>query len=151
MASAPATDGASDVIDVLTDQHNRIEVLFGELEIAADERRQGVWDELVRLLSEHEAVEDEVVHPLARDTIVGGFDVVRDLVEEERKIKQMLLRLIDAGTGWERFDDEVTQLRDAVLAHTRNEEQYEFPQLRDSVPTEQLRELAVAVRPAVAA
>jgi hypothetical protein len=38
-----------------------------------------------------------------------------------------------------------------VLAHARNEERFEFPQLRDRLPAEQLRQLASAVRPAVPA
>jgi hemerythrin superfamily protein len=151
LENVPATDGVPDVVDVLMEQHNRIEALFHEMEVATDERRQAVWDELVRLLSAHEAAEDEVVHPLARDQIVGGFDVVRDLLEEERTIRQSLLRLIDEGVASDGFDEAVMQLRDAVLAHARNEEQYEFPQLREHAPAERLRALASAVRPVVPA
>jgi hypothetical protein len=151
LENVPATNGAPDVIDMLVEQHRRIEALFHELEVATDERRQGVWDELTDLLSAHEGVEGELVHPLARATLVGGFDVVRDLVDEERTIRQLLLRLVDAGVGWAGFADAVTELRDAVLSHARDEERFEFPQLRDQVPAEQLRELASAVQPAVPA
>jgi hemerythrin superfamily protein len=149
--AAATDDGPADVVDVLTEQHNRIEALFYEIAVATDDRRQAVWGELVDLLSVHEAAEDEVVHPLACAAIAGGFDVVRDLLDEERKIKQLLVRLIDAGVDSDGFDDAVVELRDAVLAHARNEERFEFPQLRDRLPAEQLRQLASAVRPAVPA
>jgi plasmid stabilization system protein ParE len=153
LENVPGTDGdgAPDVIDALIGQHRRIEALFNEVEAAADERRQAVWDELVGLLSAHEGVEGELVHPLARATLVGGFDVVRDLVDSERKIRQLLLRLVDAGVESPDFADTVTELRDAVLSHARDEERFEFPQLRDRVPAEQLRELASAMQPAVPA
>jgi hypothetical protein len=151
LENASATAGAPDVIDVLVEQHRRIEALFHEMEVATDERRRAVWDELVDLLAVHDGVEGEAVHPMARDAIVGGFDVVRDLVEDERKIKQMLVRLIDIGVDGEGFGAAVTGLRDAVLAHARDEERHEFPQLRERVAAEELRQLAAAVRPAVPA
>jgi hypothetical protein len=151
LENVPATDGVPDVLDVLMEQHRRVEALFGEIDVATGERRRAVWEELADLLCVHEAAEDEVVHPLARDGIIGGFDVVRDLVDQERKIQQMLVRLIDAGVDSDGFDDAVIELRDAVLAHARDEERLEFPQLREHVPAEQLRRLASAVRPAVPA
>jgi hemerythrin superfamily protein len=153
LENVPATSGSGelDVIDVLMDQHERIETLFHELDVAADERRQSVWAELVDLLCAHEGAEGELVHPLARATIVGGLDVVRDLIEEERKINEMLARLIDAGVGSAGFADAVGELRDAVVAHARNEERFEFPQLREQVPAERLREMAAAARPVVPA
>nr|WP_277349831.1 hemerythrin domain-containing protein [Planosporangium thailandense] len=139
------------MIDALMEQHRRIEELFYEMEIATGERRRGVWEELVDLLAAHEGVEDELVHPITRNAVVGGFDVVRDLVDEERTINQMLLRLVDAGIDSDDFEDGFSELRGAVLSHVRNEERFELPQLREQVPAAQLRELAAAVRPAVPA
>jgi hypothetical protein len=140
------TDAAPDVIDVLLEQHSRIEALFYEIEVAPEERRQAPFDELVRLLAVHESVEEEVVHPLARDRILGGHEVIRDRVEEERELKQMLVRLIDAGTGWDGFETALLELRDAVLTHAGHEERFEFPQLREHVPAERLREMAGTAR-----
>jgi hypothetical protein len=132
---------AGSVLDVLSDQHTHIESLFYECEVATDERRHTVLDELIRLISEHEAIEDDVVHPLARDIIPGGFEVTRDLVEEERHVRRMLTELVDAGVEAEDFDDDLANLRDAVLSHAAHEERYEFPELRERVPADRLREL----------
>ncbi|MGC9670838.1 hemerythrin domain-containing protein [Planosporangium sp. 12N6] len=151
LENVPPAEGAPDLIDVLTEQHRRIEALFEEVEVATGERRRAAWEQLVELLSVHEAAEGEVVHPLARDRIVGGFDVARDLVEEERTIRQLLLRLADGGIEDEGFESGVTELREAVRAHARNEERFEYPQLRDRLPAGELRELAAAVRPTVPA
>src|SRR6266536_2361451 len=144
-----STTGVPDVVDVLTDQHTRIEALFYDVEVATDERRRAAFDDLVRLIAAHEAAEEETVHLLARDRLPGGFEVIRDLFEEERQAKELLVRLIDRGVEWEDFDDDVITLRDAVLTHTRHEERSEFPQLREQVPVEQLRELAATARPFV--
>ncbi len=144
-----STAGVPDAVDVLTDQHTRIEALFYDVEVATDERRRAAFDDLVRLIAAHEAAEEETVHLLARDRLPGGFEVIRDLFEEERQAKELLVRLIDRGVEWEDFDDDVITLRDAVLTHTRHEERSEFPQLREQVPVEQLRELAATARPFV--
>jgi hypothetical protein len=145
-----STATAPDVVDVLTDQHTRIEALFYDVEVATDERRRAAFDDLVRLIAAHEAAEEETVHLLARERLPGGFEVIRDLFEEERQAKELLVRLIDHGVEWEDFDDALITLRDAVLTHTRHEERTEFPQLRETVPVEQLRELAATARPFVA-
>nr|WP_240939855.1 hemerythrin domain-containing protein [Planosporangium flavigriseum] len=152
LENAPAISGERDLIDVLTEQHRRIEALFGEFDVATDERRQSVWAELVDLLRAHEGAEGELVHPLARDRIVGGFNVVRDLIDEERKINELLTPLIDADVSEEGIAAAIGDLRDAVTAHARNEERLEFPQLREHLPAEQLRAMAsAAARPAVPA
>jgi hypothetical protein len=132
----------TDVLDVLANQHTRIEALFYDIEVATDERRRTAFDELVRLVAAHETLEEEAVHPLARDWLPGGFEVIRDLVEEERQTKRMLIELVDVGVDSADFEDRLVILRDAVLSHARHEERSEFRQLRERVPAERLRELA---------
>ena len=82
------------------------------------------------------------MHPLARDVIPGGLEVSRDLVEEERHVRRMLTELVDAGVEADDFDDDLANLRDAVLSHCAHEERYEFRELRERVPAERLGEVA---------
>jgi hypothetical protein len=134
-------DGTADVVDMLTDQHSRVDALFYEIEVGTDERRQASVDELIRFISVHEAAE-EIVHQLTRDHLPGGFDLIRDLFQEEREIGQALIGLADGRTDREDFEDRLEILHDAVRSHFGHEERAEFPQLRERMPAELLRELA---------
>jgi hypothetical protein len=140
-----------DVVNLAIEQHSRIEALFYETEVAVEERRSAPFDELVGLIAEHEAAEADTVHRLVRDRVPGGFDVTRDLVEEERLIRQMLLGLINGGVQAPNFEDDLIILRDAFLSHVGHEERFEFSQLRERVPADLLGQLAEPFIPAAQA
>lgn len=139
-----------DVVDLLLAQHGRAEELFSVLATAEGDERQAAFHDLVRLLSVHETVEEEVVHPLARHHIDAGDDVVDARLAEERQAKELLGDLIDRGPEAPDFAARLAQLRQAVLAHATYEERYEFPRLRQAVSSERLRAAAAAVRAAEA-
>jgi hemerythrin superfamily protein len=139
-----------DVVDLLVAQHARIEELFAATLEAIGEARRDRFHELVRLLAVHETAEEEVVHPLARQRIDAGAEVVEARLAEERTAKRMLADLYDSGTDDPGFEAGLRRLRDAVLAHATYEERYEFPYLRQQVGAEQLRDAAAAVRAAEA-
>jgi hypothetical protein len=96
----------------------------------------------------HETAEEELVHPLARQTIDGGEGIVDDRLAEEYEAKEMLSALYDAGTDAPEFDERLLELRGAVLTHARHEERYEFTRLREADDAGRLRSLAAAVRAA---
>ncbi|MFF5219293.1 hemerythrin domain-containing protein [Micromonospora sp. NPDC000442] len=149
---APATPGPQeDVVDLLLAQHARIEQLFLLVIGGTGDTRRDAFDDLVKLLAAHETAEEEVVHPLARSLPGGGGDaMVDERLDEERQAKETLQTLIAAGVDADGFDTGIILLRDAVLAHARHEERYEFPLLRQHVPADRLRALAAAVRVAEA-
>jgi hypothetical protein len=137
------TDAERDVVDLLEAQHARIEELFLLVGASAAEVRRDSFAELVRLITVHEAAEQQFVHPLARTG--GGDAMVEDRLREEQRTNDMLGQLVEAGVGHPTFDTTLLVLREAVLGHCRSEEMYEHPHLRDSLPDEDLRELAAVV------
>lgn len=141
-------DPDPDVIDLLLEQHARIEMMFYEIELLEGPRRRAAFDDIVRLIAVHETAEEESAHRLARERLLDGDELVTVRMEEEREIRRMLVRLVDAGVDYPGFDEALLLLRDAVLAHIRHEERFEFPQLRELVPADRLHELAFAVRAA---
>ncbi|WCN79388.1 hemerythrin domain-containing protein [Micromonospora sp. LH3U1] len=148
----PTTPGPQeDVVDLLLAQHAQIEQLFLLVIGSTGDTRRDAFDELVKVLAAHETAEEEVVHPLARTLPGGGGDaMVDDRLDEERQAKETLQTLIAGGVDADGFDTGIILLRDAVLVHARYEERYEFPQLRQHVPSGRLRSLATAVRAAEA-
>jgi hemerythrin superfamily protein len=142
---------ATDVVDLLLQQHARIEELFVLTAGAQDEAKRDAFDDLVHLLAVHETAEEEIVHPLARSLpSAGGDAMVDDRLAEERQAKQMLTTLIDDGVAADGFDNALLLLRNAVLTHARHEERYEFPHLRQHVAVERLVALAAAIHAAEA-
>lgn len=148
----PATPGpAEDVVDLLLAQHAQVEQLFLLVIGSTGQTRRDAFDDLVKLLATHETAEEEVLHPLARTLPGGGGDaMVDERLDEERQAKETLKTLVQGGVDADGFDTGIILLRDAVLAHARHEERYEFPLLRQHVPADRLRTLAAAVRTAEA-
>jgi hypothetical protein len=147
-AAGPAEpDGAQldddrDIVDLLTDQHARIDRSFRRALDASPADRPTALGELVRLVAVHEIIEEEVVHPLARRLDPDGHTADR-LFEEEHVISDALTDAVRARSAG---DEGVTgAVRAMMRAHFRDEERYEFARLRRDVPQSLLRELADAV------
>jgi hemerythrin superfamily protein len=144
MTTPTTTD---DVVDLLVGQHMQIRDLFTEVAHATGTARKEAFDRLVRLLAVHETAEEEIVHPMARRQLDGGQDLIDDRLSEEKQAKEALAHLESLGPDHPEFDAALDALRQAVLAHARSEERYEFGYLRQHAGPQ----LATALRQAVAA
>ncbi|TMR32002.1 hemerythrin domain-containing protein [Nonomuraea zeae] len=142
--------GETDVIDLLLAQHALIRDLFDEVERASPGGRGEAFTRLVRLLAVHEAAEEEIVHPYARRKIDGGDGVVDDRLVEERQAKELLMQMDQAGPQAPDFRENLLALRAAVESHARNEERYEFAQLREQTSPAERRSLSTGVKAAEA-
>ena len=142
-----ATGTREDVVDLLLKQHDEIRSLLDTVERSSGERRKQKFDELRRLLAVHETAEEEVVHPYARRKL-GGDDAVDELVDEEKKGKEVLKRLERVETGSPDFLPLFRRLRTSIEAHARHEEESEFPQLRIKGSTDELTGMATLVKAA---
>jgi hemerythrin superfamily protein len=146
-ASGDVADGANgeqDVVDMLTDQHRQIGRLSQRVLQSGGDDRHAAFGELARLIAVHEVVEQAVVHPLTR-RLEPDEHHADHLLDQERRISDALENAIRADA-----DGEIGALRDMLLSHTRREEREEFPVVRKAVPANELRQLAQAVREAVA-
>jgi hypothetical protein len=151
MSSRPETMSETEGIELLQHQHSVIHDLFIEVAAASGSERVQAFDRLVRLLAVHETAEEELVHPLARRHMSDGERlVVDDRLEEERKAKELLRELEELGPRAPGFDTLLLQLRDAVLAHARSEERYEFNWIRHRALPGELRLLATGIKAAEA-
>lgn len=144
--SRVTTASRQDVVELLIDQHNQIKSLFNQLRTARGTARRELFEELVRLLAVHETAEEEVVHPRARMNIVAGDQVVDERLREEHEAKRALAELYDLGVDHPEFDAKLADLAKAVAEHARREEEEEFRYLREKLPTDQLTNMAGAVR-----
>ncbi|WP_336207327.1 hemerythrin domain-containing protein [Nonomuraea sp. LPB2021202275-12-8] len=148
--TAPEMMAETDVIELLQAQHGMIRDLFDEVEQAPAGRRGEAFTRLVRLLAVHETAEEEIVHPYARAKIDGGDEIVDDRLTEENQAKRLLQRMDQAGPDAPDFMPNLLVLRGVVEAHARNEERYEFAQLRARTSVAERRALAAGVKAAAA-
>ncbi|RAY11228.1 hemerythrin domain-containing protein [Actinomadura craniellae] len=139
-----------DIVDLLIEQHARIRDLFSEVESSSGEGRRTAFQRLTRLLAVHETAEEEIVHPIARRTLVGGEGLIADRLREERDAKHMLAELDGMDTDDPEFMPKLNELRVAVLDHARAEERYEFYRLRGTFSETQRRGMAAALKAAEA-
>ncbi|GAA3392457.1 hemerythrin domain-containing protein [Cryptosporangium minutisporangium] len=137
-----------DVVDLLLDQHQQIKALFAQVKAADGDAKRDAFRQLVRLLAVHEAAEEQVVHPAARDG--AGEAVVAARLHEESDAKKVLSDLHDLGTDAPDFDVRFAAFERAVLQHAAHEEQEEFPELRRTTDAARLRRMTGAVKAAEA-
>lgn len=143
------TEQSNDIVDVLLDQHDQIRRLLEEVEQAGTaEARRGPFDALVRLLSVHEAAEEQVLHPVARLRLPDGDEVADARIQEEEESKRLLQELEAMGPEHDDFPSRFARVRELVLTHASNEEREEFPGVREHYSAEDRRTLGDAFKAA---
>ena len=135
-----------DVVKFLKGQHNLIKDMFDEVLSASDTKaRETAFIELRQLLAVHETAEEMVVHPRVRHEAAKGDEIVDARLKEEHTAKQMLSKLEDMDLGSQKFIDELTKFRDAVIDHAEREENEEFTQLERKLNADDRERMAKAV------
>lgn len=131
-----------DVVDLLIARHREVERLMDEWEraVAVPEVRGSTLGELRRQLSIHEAVEEQLVHPLVRRHLPDGHRLAAEVLAQERECRGLLAAIEDAVPGGDGVDDLVKRLFAGVREHARTEETLVLPLLRLHLgPRERMR------------
>lgn len=118
-----------DVVNFLKEQHHQIRMAFVEVTNSRGKERQIAFYALRRLLAVHETAEEEVLHPVARKTLVNGAIVVDARLREENYAKQALAELEDLDVDSATFEAKFAELQNKVTAHAHAEERDEFEPL----------------------
>lgn len=140
-----------EVIAFLKAQHDLIEDMFDQVLLASDpQAREQPFIELRQLLAVHETAEEMIVHPRLRRESDEGDAIVDSLLQEEHDAKELLSNIESLDITSQEFIDELTKLRDAVLAHAEHEELEEFPKLQRQVDDNDLKRMGTAVKMAEA-
>jgi hemerythrin superfamily protein len=149
MTQRPETMPETGAVALLIRQHGEIRGLCQKVESTTGERQAEAFDRLRRLLAVHETAEEEIIHPLVRNSVPRGDEIVDARLDEERRGKQLLRELERMGTADPSFTPMFARFRTAVLEHAEREETEEFPALRRRSDAE-LRGLAAALKAAEA-
>jgi hemerythrin superfamily protein len=123
-------------LSLLKADHRAIlEVLdkLDELEGKSRDRvKRALVEKLVRDVSMHTAIEEEVFYPAVKGGISGAEPQVMKCLEEHSVIKWELAAISAMDMSDERFAAKLAVLKDALLHHIEEEEEDLFPEVRDA-------------------
>lgn len=133
-----------DAIVLLKDDHKTVEKLFKEFERAGDravKTKRRLVDQMIKELTVHAYIEEQVFYPAARAAVPATTDHVLESIEEHHVVVWMLSELAGMDPANERFTAKVTVLIENVRHHVEEEEQDWFPQVRKAMGRNALQQL----------
>ena len=140
-----------DAITMLRQDHKEVERLFKRFEKAgpnAHVLKRDIVDRIIKELSVHAAIEEQVFYPAIREAVPDTDDEVLESLEEHHIVKWTLSELDGMDPTHERFEPKTTVLMESVRHHVTEEETELFPQVRAALGRRQLAELGEAMEAA---
>lgn len=142
-----------DVIALIKADHTTVNQLFRRyagLGNGAVKSRRTIAERLIKELSIHAAVEEQVLYPNAKAAIPRGDRLVKEAIDEHQSLKKALAALDKCPPDSEEFDDLMKKIRDDVRHHVKEEEKADglLPQLRKHASRDELMKMAKLTRTA---
>lgn len=127
---------STNAIDLLKQDHRKVHALFMQFEKARS-NKQNILDQIIKELSVHATVEEQLVYPLlAHDK---KEDETAEAYEEHHVVKMMLAELADMKASDKKVKAKVCVLKEMVQHHVKEEEHGLLPELKkQGVDLEQL-------------
>ena len=140
-----------DAITLLKQDHKAMRSLFRQFEKAGDnaaKTKRDVVDRIIKELSIHAAIEEQLFYPAVRAAVPDVEENVLESLEEHHVVKWTMSELEDMEPSHERFDAKVTVLLESVRHHMEEEETDFFPKVRDGLGRKFLADLGDAMEKA---
>lgn len=138
-----------DAVHYLETEHAEVESLMQKLEImqtgaagmgaSALEERTELFNQILRDLSRHAAVEEMYLYPVARKHV--GDDAINKALAQHQEAKDELHAVEGVSPDATDFDEHVRALIAGVREHVAFEESGLFPRLRTALSESELRDL----------
>jgi hemerythrin-like domain-containing protein len=132
-----------DAITVLKDDHKLVRRLFKEFAATTDravKTRERLARRMVKELSIHAAIEEQVLYPRVRQVLKKGDQLADHALEEHQEAKELLDRIDGLAGDDPQLAGLVEQLTASVTHHVKEEEGDLFKQLRAEVARKDLTE-----------
>ncbi len=121
-----------DPFDALTQDHRKLLALFDIIEQTDDSarlRRSTLLFQLKRMLTAHALAEEDIIYPMLRDD-AQRQEMASQLYREHAEMKVRLFELEHQAKDNPGWIDRLRELREIIAGHARQEEDSEFPRLR---------------------
>jgi hemerythrin superfamily protein len=133
-----------DAIAALKADHADVEKLFKAYEALgprAYSSKEKAAARIIRALSVHAAIEEQVFYPAVRAEVADTNSEILEAIEEHHIVKWVLSEIQGLSPKDERYDAKVTVLIENVRHHVKEEESALFPQVRKALGRKRLTEL----------
>jgi len=147
MGRGAAMGSGGDPFEKLVNDHRVILSTLDAMEHAGDAgkaKRMALFLMLKRKLAKHALAEEDVVYPLLVDE-AARREAARHLYEEHADMKIMLFEIESAIMDGRSCSDTVHTLRELIAKHAREEEQEQFPRLREVLSQQKYGSVAAQV------
>lgn len=135
---------SNDAIVLLKEDHKKARKLFRQFEREGDravEKKAKLVREIIRELTAHTYVENEVMYPQVRQLLPDLNDDVLESYEEHHVADVLCTELFTMSPENENFTAKATVLIELVSHHMEEEEKDWFPRVRKGLKRKQLQDL----------
>jgi hypothetical protein len=131
---------------LIKQDHRAVKALFRKFQKATGQpEQQELADEIIRELSIHASVEEQLVYPALRSRETRFEAHVLDALEEHHAVKVILGELDEMNVGDERFEAKMHVVRELVESHIEEEEQKLLPRFEKLFDAEERALIADAI------
>lgn len=126
---------APDALDLLKQDHRRVEALFKEFEKLHESDEHEAADDVVETvcaeLQIHDKLETEIFYPAVRAQAEEEQEDLLDEAEvEHTTVRELIDKITDLGPGAPKRDAHFTVLMEYVKHHVKEEEKEMFPKVK---------------------
>jgi hemerythrin superfamily protein len=130
-----------DIFELIKADHRKVEELFSQIEKSNSSKQlDQYFKQLYKELNVHAQVEELTFYPSMRNH-EDTEKLVDEAEEEHTEVKVILEQMKSMDSTSAEFKEKISQLKDAVQHHVQEEENEVFPQVRQSMNEEELKQL----------
>jgi hemerythrin superfamily protein len=133
-----------DAITLLKQDHKAVNALFRKFEQAGNRAaatKAELASRIVRELSVHASIEEQVFYPAVLDVVPSLTDKILEGLEEHHVVKWICSEIDGLTPADERFDAKMRVLIEMVRLHVEEEESSLFPEVRAALGRKELSEI----------
>jgi hemerythrin-like domain-containing protein len=138
-----------DVVDILTKDHHEVLELIQQIKATSSgQERRDKTDVVIAELVRHSVAEEMYVYPVMEKELPNGKESVEHDTAEHKELEREMSTLEDLKGDADGFLDAIGTLEATLQDHVNDEEQEQFPALREHLSSEQLVKMGEQVQKA---
>ncbi|UFS72117.1 hemerythrin domain-containing protein [Geomonas sp. RF6] len=130
------------LFELLKKDHREVDQLLSQLEGGSEDQREELFSTLQEEFTEHCQLEEKFFYPQMKK-INELKDLVQDALEEHSQAKELLVQLEDVIDDDDEFQSALSEFKESVQHHVKEEESKVFKRTSDFISDDQLRDIAM--------
>jgi hemerythrin-like domain-containing protein len=141
--------GQHDVVDILTKDHHDVIDLIQQIKSSSSgQERRDKTDVVIAELVRHSVAEEMYVYPVMESDLPDGKESVEHDTAEHKELEREMATLEDLKGDADGFLEAIGKLEATLRDHVNDEEQDQFPALRQHLSADQLVKMGEQVQKA---